>query len=250
MHDELDIDPGQIRVKFGGGDNGHNGLRSIRSALGAGDFFRVRVGVGRPPGRQDPGRLPAVVTSPPGSGRHWARRSPGPPTRSSPWSPTAWNGPRAASTPEPELAGTVPSGDSMKCAIVACQGRRGRAICAHFRAPTAGVPGEGPDRTVCHGGPPTSPRVRRARPRRLGDHSWGRPTAAAWCTPLSPGTRVDTPVGTSFQFRRLRPAALRIVIMTTPAWPGPTRRSSSRVAGRPPSSADPGLSVGACTLGR
>ena len=55
IHDELDIEPGQIRVKRGGGDNGHNGLRSIRSALsGAGDFYRVRVGVGRPPGRQDP----------------------------------------------------------------------------------------------------------------------------------------------------------------------------------------------------
>jgi PTH1 family peptidyl-tRNA hydrolase len=54
IHDELDIDLGQIRVKFGGGDNGHNGLRSIRSALGHGDFYRVRVGVGRPPGRQDP----------------------------------------------------------------------------------------------------------------------------------------------------------------------------------------------------
>ena len=55
VHDELDIDPGQIRVKRGGGDNGHNGLRSIRAALGgAGDFYRVRVGVGRPPGRQDP----------------------------------------------------------------------------------------------------------------------------------------------------------------------------------------------------
>ncbi len=54
IHDELDLDPGQIRVKRGGGDNGHNGLRSMRSALGGGDFFRVRVGVGRPPGRQDP----------------------------------------------------------------------------------------------------------------------------------------------------------------------------------------------------
>ncbi|MET1005139.1 MAG: aminoacyl-tRNA hydrolase [Propionibacteriaceae bacterium] len=54
IHDELDIDPGQLRVKFGGGDNGHNGLRSIRAALGTGDFYRVRVGVGRPPGRQDP----------------------------------------------------------------------------------------------------------------------------------------------------------------------------------------------------
>ena len=54
IHDELDIEPGQLRVKFGGGDNGHNGLRSIRAALGTGDFYRVRVGVGRPPGRQDP----------------------------------------------------------------------------------------------------------------------------------------------------------------------------------------------------
>ena len=54
IHDELDIDPGQIRVKFGGGDNGHNGLRSIRRSLGHGDFYRVRVGIGRPPGRQDP----------------------------------------------------------------------------------------------------------------------------------------------------------------------------------------------------
>jgi peptidyl-tRNA hydrolase, PTH1 family len=54
VHDELDIVPGQLRVKFGGGDNGHNGLRSIRKSLGSGDFFRVRIGVGRPPGRQDP----------------------------------------------------------------------------------------------------------------------------------------------------------------------------------------------------
>ena len=54
VHDELDIDPGQLRVKFGGGDNGHNGLRSIRASLGTGDFYRVRVGVGRPQGRQDP----------------------------------------------------------------------------------------------------------------------------------------------------------------------------------------------------
>jgi PTH1 family peptidyl-tRNA hydrolase len=54
VHDELDIDAGQLRVKFGGGDNGHNGLRSIRASLGTGDFYRVRVGVGRPPGRQEP----------------------------------------------------------------------------------------------------------------------------------------------------------------------------------------------------
>jgi len=54
VHDELDIDPGQLRVKFGGGDNGHNGLKSIRKSLATGDYFRVRVGIGRPPGRQDP----------------------------------------------------------------------------------------------------------------------------------------------------------------------------------------------------
>jgi peptidyl-tRNA hydrolase, PTH1 family len=54
IHDELDLDFGQIRLKAGGGDNGHNGLKSIRSSLGTGDFLRVRFGIGRPPGRQDP----------------------------------------------------------------------------------------------------------------------------------------------------------------------------------------------------
>ncbi|MBI1351963.1 MAG: aminoacyl-tRNA hydrolase [Actinomycetales bacterium] len=54
VHDELDIPFAAIRVKFGGGDNGHNGLKSIRRALGTGDFFRVRVGIDRPPGRQEP----------------------------------------------------------------------------------------------------------------------------------------------------------------------------------------------------
>jgi peptidyl-tRNA hydrolase, PTH1 family len=54
VHDELDIPFDTMRVKFGGGDNGHNGLRSLRRSLGSGDFYRVRVGVGRPPGRQDP----------------------------------------------------------------------------------------------------------------------------------------------------------------------------------------------------
>ncbi len=53
IHDELDIGFGTLRVKFGGGDNGHNGLRSLRSALGTGDFYRVRAGIGRPHGRQD-----------------------------------------------------------------------------------------------------------------------------------------------------------------------------------------------------
>jgi peptidyl-tRNA hydrolase, PTH1 family len=53
IHDEIDIPFGTLRVKLGGGDNGHNGLRSLRSALGTGDFYRVRSGVGRPPGRQE-----------------------------------------------------------------------------------------------------------------------------------------------------------------------------------------------------
>ena len=52
IHDELDLDFGRLRVKSGGGDNGHNGLKSIRQSLGSGDFFRVRCGIGRPPGRQ------------------------------------------------------------------------------------------------------------------------------------------------------------------------------------------------------
>lgn len=54
VHDELDIPFGAIRVKLGGGDNGHNGLKSIRKAIGSGDFYRVRVGIGRPSGRQEP----------------------------------------------------------------------------------------------------------------------------------------------------------------------------------------------------
>lgn len=53
VHDELDIDFGAIRVKCGGGDNGHNGLRSITKSLGDKDYLRVRVGIGRPPGRMD-----------------------------------------------------------------------------------------------------------------------------------------------------------------------------------------------------
>jgi PTH1 family peptidyl-tRNA hydrolase len=54
LHDELDISFAALRVKFGGGDNGHNGLKSIRKSIGSGDFFRIRLGIGRPPGRQDP----------------------------------------------------------------------------------------------------------------------------------------------------------------------------------------------------
>ena len=54
VQDEIDLPVGALRIKLGGGDNGHNGVRSIRGALGTGDFYRVRIGVGRPTGRQSP----------------------------------------------------------------------------------------------------------------------------------------------------------------------------------------------------
>lgn len=54
IHDDLDLDFGRIRLKQGGGEGGHNGLRSIATVLGSKDFQRVRFGIGRPPGRQDP----------------------------------------------------------------------------------------------------------------------------------------------------------------------------------------------------
>jgi peptidyl-tRNA hydrolase, PTH1 family len=54
VHDELDIPANTIRVKLGGGTSGHNGLRSLHRSLRTPDFLRVRVGIGRPPGRQDP----------------------------------------------------------------------------------------------------------------------------------------------------------------------------------------------------
>ncbi|MDI9886944.1 MULTISPECIES: aminoacyl-tRNA hydrolase [unclassified Streptomyces] len=50
VHDELDIDFGVLRLKLGGGDNGHNGLKSMTKAMGS-DYHRVRFGIGRPPGR-------------------------------------------------------------------------------------------------------------------------------------------------------------------------------------------------------
>ncbi len=53
VHDELDLPFGGLRLKFGGGDNGHNGLKSIRRSVGSGEFHRVRFGIGRPPGRMD-----------------------------------------------------------------------------------------------------------------------------------------------------------------------------------------------------
>lgn len=54
VHDELDLPAHQLRLKIGGGEGGHNGLRSISQSLGTRDYARLRVGIGRPPGRQDP----------------------------------------------------------------------------------------------------------------------------------------------------------------------------------------------------
>lgn len=54
VHDDLDLDLGAVRLKRGGGEGGHNGLRSISKSLGSKDYLRVRVGIGRPPGRMDP----------------------------------------------------------------------------------------------------------------------------------------------------------------------------------------------------
>jgi PTH1 family peptidyl-tRNA hydrolase len=54
VHDELDLPYGTVRLKRGGGDNGHNGLRSVTRSLGTPDYLRVRFGIGRPPGALDP----------------------------------------------------------------------------------------------------------------------------------------------------------------------------------------------------
>jgi peptidyl-tRNA hydrolase, PTH1 family len=54
VYEDLKLDLGKLRFKHGGGDAGHNGLRDIRRRSGSGDYYRVRVGIGRPPGRQDP----------------------------------------------------------------------------------------------------------------------------------------------------------------------------------------------------
>ena len=53
VHDEIDIPFNTVKLKLGGGEGGHNGLRDISKALGTKDYLRVRVGVGRPPGRMD-----------------------------------------------------------------------------------------------------------------------------------------------------------------------------------------------------
>lgn len=54
VHDELDLPPGELRLKVGGGEGGHNGLKSISQHLGTRDYARLRIGIGRPPGQMDP----------------------------------------------------------------------------------------------------------------------------------------------------------------------------------------------------
>ena len=54
VHDELDLPFGTLRLKRGGGEGGHNGLRSVSQSLGSRDYCRLRIGIGRPPGRMDP----------------------------------------------------------------------------------------------------------------------------------------------------------------------------------------------------
>lgn len=98
IHDELDIDPGTIRVKFGGGHAGHNGLRSICDKLGTRDWYRVRIGIG---GRRDGSpwstgcsRAPAARTTPRPSITPWPRAR----TRCCASSTTAWKRPSSGST--------------------------------------------------------------------------------------------------------------------------------------------------------
>lgn len=54
VHDDLDLEEDRIKLKIGGGEGGHNGLKSISAALGTREYNRIRVGIGRPPGRQNP----------------------------------------------------------------------------------------------------------------------------------------------------------------------------------------------------
>lgn len=57
LHDDMDLPLGRVRIKIGGGNAGHNGLKSIQNWLGTADFVRIRLGIGRPPGAMDPARF-------------------------------------------------------------------------------------------------------------------------------------------------------------------------------------------------
>ena len=83
VHDELDLPPGRVKVKIGGGIAGHNGLRSIQAHLHSPDFVRVRIGIGKPPGRRSgadhvlrrPSRQPTATSSTSRSPRRLTRSS-------------------------------------------------------------------------------------------------------------------------------------------------------------------------------
>lgn len=98
VHDELDVDYAALRLKLGGGDNGHNGLKSITKSLGP-EYYRVRCGIGR---RRAGWRSPTSCsrTSRPLSARSWTGSSTGPPTRWRPCCRRAWSGPRTPTTPD------------------------------------------------------------------------------------------------------------------------------------------------------
>ena len=100
VHDELDLPFGSLRLKRGGSDGGHNGLRSTTAALGTNQYPRVRFGIGRPPGRQDPADYVLKEFARP-SARSWRSSSTGRPTPSKCWSRRAWTPRRTSSTTEP-----------------------------------------------------------------------------------------------------------------------------------------------------
>ena len=109
VHDELDIPAGTLRVKLGGGTSGHNGLKSLQRALRTPEFLRVRVGIGRPPGRQDPADFVLELDRQEGPGgphRMGRRRGRRRPRR---WWPTASPPRRTASTARARLADSSPA---------------------------------------------------------------------------------------------------------------------------------------------
>jgi len=124
IHDDLDLDFGTVRAKIGGGEGGHNGLRSMSKSLGAKDYVRVRFGIGRPPGRMDPADY--VLSDFSASERKdWISWSIVPQTWSNRSSNTAWNRRRTAITHSDRrghAAQTVPDNRPF-CHVVTRDGR-------------------------------------------------------------------------------------------------------------------------------
>ncbi len=101
VHDELDLPYGGLRLKLGGGDNGHNGLKSLRRSLGSGEFHRVRFGIGRPAGPDGCRRVRAARLRRRRAQGARARRRPHRRRRRGAGHPTASSAPRTPSTPDP-----------------------------------------------------------------------------------------------------------------------------------------------------